>query len=120
MLNRLEPFGVGPISRLVSLHGIEPDFSTKNAACDSIVHHLISGACDSVDGGLSFRPLRFSCRFGPFQTCQFTTAPEDTSVHPTRTQHSTLQWILLRFSDYFLKALHRFPWWWADGLDLPL
>ena len=62
MLNRLEPFGVSPISRLVSFHGVESDFSTKNAACDSIVHHLISGACNSVDGGLwSFCLLHFSC-----------------------------------------------------------
>ena len=54
MLNRLEPFGAGPISEPVSLRGIESDFSTKNAACGSIARRLISGACDSVDGSCLF------------------------------------------------------------------
>ena len=37
MLNRLELFGVGAISELISLHSIESDFSTEDAACDLIV-----------------------------------------------------------------------------------
>ena len=47
VLRRLELFGVSSISILVPLHGTESDFSTKDAAYDSIVCHLVSGACDS-------------------------------------------------------------------------
>ena len=49
VLNRLELFGVSSISELrVPLHSTESEFSTKDAACDSIVRHLVSCACDSV------------------------------------------------------------------------
>ena len=51
MLNRLDSElpGVGTISELVSLHGIGSDFSTKGAACNLIVRHLVSGACDGMN-----------------------------------------------------------------------
>ena len=67
MLNRLELFGVGAISELISLHSIESDFSTEDAACDLIVRHLVFGACDGMNGELCLCPLCFPCRFGPFQ-----------------------------------------------------
>ena len=52
MLNRLELFGVGTISELVSLHGIGSNLSTKDTACDSIVRHLVSGVCDDMNSEL--------------------------------------------------------------------
>ena len=51
-LNGLVLFGNGSLSELISLRGIELNFSTKDAACDTLVHHLITGACDNVDGEL--------------------------------------------------------------------
>ena len=52
MLNRLELLGTGSLSELASAHGIEPGFSTKHDARDVVVRHIVTGACDSGNGGL--------------------------------------------------------------------
>ena len=48
--NRLESLGLSSLTELASLHGIRSDFSAKDTACDVIVQHLVTGACEDTDG----------------------------------------------------------------------
>ena len=52
VVNRLELLGIGSLSELASLHGIEADFSTKDNTRDMIVRHIVTGACDNGAGEL--------------------------------------------------------------------
>ena len=52
LLNGLDKFGIGSLAELAHLHGMESSFSVKDVACDAIVSHLVTGACDRTDGEL--------------------------------------------------------------------
>ena len=54
VLNKLEQLGIGSLSELASFHNIQPDPSTKDAVCDAIVQHLITGTCEGSDGEMCY------------------------------------------------------------------
>jgi hypothetical protein len=52
IINKLCWFGIGSLTLLASLHGVQVDSPVKDVGCDAIIFHLVTGACDHEGGSL--------------------------------------------------------------------
>jgi hypothetical protein len=52
IINKLCWFGIGSLTLLASLHGVQVDSPVKDVGCDAIIFHLVTSACDHEGGSL--------------------------------------------------------------------